>query len=427
MSRAKITSIRRSRLTRLFVSPAREWVWLFYSEFLPFRAGQPRSLKRWVIIVPGLLLFAAVQLVNWLGLILDEILYPGYRRVDIREPLFILGVPRSGTTHLHRVLAELPDTTTLKTWEGFFAPSVSQRKLFGVLKVVDGFLGSPMKRLLNLAENRLMSGLDGIHKTRLSDAEEDYLTLLPAMRCFVLAIIFPQSRLAWEMGRFDTDISASCQNDLLDFYTACLQKHLYVNGTDKRLLSKNAAFASLAGALAERFQDARFICCLRDPSEALPSQLSSIDATVRALGSDPMGDLYPQRFESLYRHYYEHLATSFPQRANARLGYVYMRELQQNLAATLEPLLTRLEIDTDERFQHRLKVLDSESRSYRSQHRYGSVNVACSDEFRKRFAAAYAAFSFETEKEDGQSRPASPWNPNYRREANEDGQPVAAS
>src|SRR4029077_1290598 len=43
--------------------------------------------------------------------------FPSIVRQEIREPLFIVGLPRSGATLLHTLLALKPDPTLPLTWE----------------------------------------------------------------------------------------------------------------------------------------------------------------------------------------------------------------------------------------------------------------------------------------------------------------------
>ena len=47
----------------------------------------------------------------------DRQLYPNIARQEIREPLFIVGLPRSGTTVLHRLLAADPEHRSPLMWE----------------------------------------------------------------------------------------------------------------------------------------------------------------------------------------------------------------------------------------------------------------------------------------------------------------------
>jgi len=56
-------------------------------------------------------------LCNRLLLTHDRQLYPGIAQQDIREPLFVVGLPRSGTTLLHILLAADPAHRAPLTWE----------------------------------------------------------------------------------------------------------------------------------------------------------------------------------------------------------------------------------------------------------------------------------------------------------------------
>ena len=47
----------------------------------------------------------------------DRRLHPAIAAVEIRRPLFITGLPRSGTTILHSILAQDPDTRSPLSWE----------------------------------------------------------------------------------------------------------------------------------------------------------------------------------------------------------------------------------------------------------------------------------------------------------------------
>ena len=138
-------------------------------------------LRRLLVIALFLPPFALIQVVHWIGLLLDEVLFRGYRRVEIREPLFVLGVPRSGTTHLHRVLAQDPQYTTFSTWECLFAPSVAERRLWLGLGWIDARLGRPLGRLFGWLERRAFAGLVEVHSMGLADPEEDYFALMPVL------------------------------------------------------------------------------------------------------------------------------------------------------------------------------------------------------------------------------------------------------
>jgi omega-hydroxy-beta-dihydromenaquinone-9 sulfotransferase len=310
------------------------------------------------------------QSIHWIGFLLDEIFFRGYRRVEIREPLFVLGVPRSGTTHLHRLIAKDESLTTFSTWECLFAPSVTQRCFWLALGRVDAMLGRPLGRLLGFIEQRAFKELDAVHPMRLGDPEEDYFALMPALASFILILPFPHSDLLWRMGTFDRDMPASKRKRLMDFYAGCLQRHLYVRGRDKRLLSKNAAFAPLAGSLAERFPDARFIVCLREPEATLPSQLSSLEAGIGFFGVRSVVPDFGKRLTDQLSFYYDNLETALAHLPHDRCAWISMRTLKSDPVHPILTVYRQLGLPISEAFRAAIGRAAAEARDYRSPHKY---------------------------------------------------------
>lgn len=60
---------------------------------------------------------------------LDELLYPEYRKVQVK-PVFIIGQPRSGTTFLHRTLADDRNNFVAVRHMEWRYPYISLQKLF---------------------------------------------------------------------------------------------------------------------------------------------------------------------------------------------------------------------------------------------------------------------------------------------------------
>ncbi len=341
------------------------------------RPGAPdRSGRRWTawaripVIMAFVPLFALVQALHWLGFLLDELLFPGYRRVDIREPLFVLGVPRSGTTHLHRVLARDRHMTTFSTWECLFALSVTERRLWLGLGRLDALVGAPLGRLVHWFERRAFGSMAEVHSMGLGEPEEDYFALMPVLACFILILPFPLDPYLWRMGAFDRDMPAPERARLMDFYRGCLKRHLYVHGNGKRLLSKNAAFAPLAGTLRATFPDARFLVCLREPQRTLPSQLSSVEPGVRLFRVLSVAPDFRERLIRQLGFYYENLASALGDLPENRCAWVTMDDLRSDLTASVTAAYERLGLPLDESFRGQLAQVSALAGSYRSGHRY---------------------------------------------------------
>ncbi len=353
--------------------------------------GRARLRPRRVLFMLAFLpVLGVAQLIHWLGFLLDELLFRDYRKVKIREPLFVLGVPRSGTTKLHRVLAEDARFTTFQTWECLFALSVTERRFWLGLAALDRRIGRPLGRLVGWLERRVFAALDAVHPMTLTDPEEDYFALMPILSCFILMLPFPFSRHLWRMGRFDEQMPAAERARILDFYERCLQKHLYVHGEDKRLLSKNAAFAPLAQSLVERFPDARFIGCLRDPMETVPSQLSSIGPGLELFGVPADSAVVRERMIDQLAFYYRNLAAAFARLPPSRGVWVPMAQMKAGINATLTAVYEQLQLPMTEAFAATLAAEDHHTRAYRSGHRYDLEQFGLNAQMiRRRFADAY--------------------------------------
>jgi hypothetical protein len=349
------------------------------------------SGKRVLVMLGFIPVFALTQLIHWLGLLLDEIFFRGYKHIDIREPLFVLGVPRSGTTNLHAVLARDPGFTTFSTWECLFAPSVSQRLFWRGVGRVDARIGGPLHRLVGVLERRVFGSLEDVHAMSLDTPEEDYFTLMPVLSCFILVLAFPGVAHLWRMGSFDRDMPEQERRRLLDYYADALRRHLYVHGANRRLLSKNAAFASMANSLAERFPDARFLVCLRDPKETVPSQLSSIRSGLAFFGVTPDSRPIQERFIAQLAFFYENLFKLTEEAAPERSVAVTLRQIKMDLAGTVREAYRRLEIPMHQEFETALAGAAAPARAYRSGHRYELREFSLdAQQIERRFRSAYA-------------------------------------
>jgi hypothetical protein len=375
----------------LFTISSRRFVRMALASLTRSPDGTARLSVRRVLIMLGFLpLFALVQGIHWLGFLLDEIFFKDWRKVQIRQPLFVLGVPRSGTTRLHEVLAKDEQYTTFSTWECLFALSVSERRFWLALARLDRMLGGPAARVLGWIEARVFASLDDVHAMSLKTPEEDYFALMPILSCFILALPFPSTEHLWRIGRFDQALPETERRRVLDYYQGCLQKHLYVHGEHKRLLSKNAAFASMAGSLAEHFADARFLICLRDPMQTVPSQLSSIASGLAFFGVPPASAMVRDRLVEQLAFYYENLDALARTQAPQRCVTVTLPELKTGLAAALTSIYRRLELPLSESFRQTLEQETEAARRYRSGHTYSLAQFGLDpQQIATRFAVAY--------------------------------------
>jgi len=346
------------------VRAARLWFGALVSPWRERR--RPAGTLLVVLVWP---LFCVLQLVHWVGFVIDDLLFRGWRRVDVRDALFVLGPPRSGTTHLHHVLSLDERTTTFRLWECLFGLSVTARYVLLALGRADHALGRPFGRLGGWLGRRWLSSMDDVHPFSLTAPEEDFLALTPVMQCFILAVVFPRAPWLWRTARLDREYTPQQRARLMAFYRDMVRKHVYVFGSGRRFLSKNASFSGMAEALLDTFPDARIIACDRSPLKTVPSQLSSIRPGLAAAGFEDVPDHLKQRLMDLLAFYYRHLR-EVVERFPDRLVFVDNERLRDDLAASVTDALTRLDRPLSPQFAHALAEADSGSRGFRSAHRY---------------------------------------------------------
>lgn len=327
-----------------FQSLTRHFGWWLASLWPRRHEGAPLGGRRLLFLLLSYPAFLALQLLHWLGFLCDEIFFAGYRKVAIKDPVFVLGIPRSGTTYLHRTLAgDREQFTSFSTWEAILAPSITERKLIGWLKSLDRALGAPLHKLIHRILRSASGDFDNIHPVGLGEPEEDYLSLLPAGGCFILLLAFPFSPHLRQLARLD-EMPAGERQSLLHCYKRALQRHLYCH-PGKRLLSKNASFATWAGALHTAFPEAKFLVCVREPSSALSSQLSSLTPARAFFGTDPDGTHTTRMFTDIYTHSYEKLAGFVESTEPSQAALIEQSDMKAAPAASIASAIRQLGLE----------------------------------------------------------------------------------
>lgn len=340
------------------------WSWLVFGFRLLRASGiaGPASIPR--RLLTGLLawiLFAVLNLSHWIGFLVDELFFRGYREVDVSRPLFIVGMPRSGTTFLHRVLARDPRFTAVTTLESVFAPSIAERYLwFSVLRLLRPLDG-------RLEMRRLRARFDAIHRIRLHEPEEDFLLLLPLQACFLLVLLCPNDEHYWKLARFDHSLGRGYIDTVAGFYRRCLQRHLYFHGPGRVLLSKNPSFTPMLETLEQTFPDARFVACVRRPREVVPSQLSALLPAFQILGDNRAPPGFQERMVETLREYQGKLAAFAERRA---VVVVEMRSLNDALDAAVERILQETGYAVSSEFRKELAAMSRAAKRHCSRHRY---------------------------------------------------------
>ncbi len=344
------------------------------------RPTHTMTLRHVLVLLLGLPLFLSYQLITWLAHGLDELFFRGYKSVHFEQALFIIGLPRSGTTFLHRVLAKDQDAfTTLQAWEAILAPAICQKKLLLGLLRLDHHLGGWGKALLARIERRLSANMQHVHALALRQPEEDFIVLLPAMACFAMIAVFPASTWLWQLSQFDQAVPPGRRTRLSAFYRACIQKHGYAGGEKPKVfLSKNASFASWSQTLAHLFPASQQVCCLRNPAEMIPSQLSALEPAMQLCGNDVRASGFRRRITEMLTTYYAHYQLHMQQEPEPAYMVVPITDLKENLERIVRTLYAHCGIEPSAAATARLQAEAEQSRTHTSKHCYSLEAYNCS-------------------------------------------------
>ncbi len=319
------------------------------------------SLLRFILFP---LIWAAIfslSLIHFVFFLVDEILFSAYRKLNIEDPIFIVGIPRSGTTWLQRVLANDKNLTTLTLAEAVFAPSISQRY---ILKAFS-YLFKPLTHLLSRLPFQPLKRMDTIHKIRFSEPEEDFILFIPLHACFLISLLCPKSKHYWNLSRFDSDIPSTTQKIIMNFYALCVKKHLYFHGKELSFLSKNPSFTPFIHSLKVQFPTAHIIACTRKPSETVPSQLNSLKPTQNLIGLGLAEKTFNELMIELLLNYYKKIDSHKNQ-----IHIVEMSQLNTDLESTVKKLYSAVGRVYGSEFAHVIKALSEKGRNYKSGHHY---------------------------------------------------------
>ena len=343
------------------------WKTWFHPKDSPARLT-PKRFAMFLVIIPAL---GMLQLVHWLGFLLDELFFPGYRKVEVKAPLFILGVPRSGTTLLQRVLSRDEDQFTGYTLaEQYFAPSIVEWHFWRGVARVDRALGGFGEKLLRVVDRRIFRDIKSIHPTSLFWHEEDEMLFFPLFSTGFLLYIFPFREELHHLVYFDAQTPGHEQQLIMEYHKACIQRHLYVHGPHKRYMAKNILSSAKLNAFRKTFPDACIVCNVRSPYDCVPSNLSLVHFLWRQFdnGGDPIE--VRDAFSEVLHHLYQHPMRVLQDWPEQQRAVVLYPELRADLRGVVTRLYAQFGLETTPAAARALEEEFEKASRYSSRHRY---------------------------------------------------------
>lgn len=288
------------------------------------------------------------------------------------QSIFILGHQRSGTTFLHRLMAQNDWANSLNLHEMLFPASSFQ---WGIHKLwqMDKLTGHKIEAHFNRIQSRAFQDLDKIHRVRFNEPEEDEFVMwsqYASDMCINDSPTLIESAPS-EMPKEFEFWNTSEQMQALMWYRACVEKKLQRQAGKGLYVGKNPRFSRIIPLLNQTFPKCKIIVLMRNPLEAIPSRMS----LMRALWSRR-----DQNFEELSPAHVQWILNNsiqtflkqevglqhIPEDRKIVIGY---KDLKTNTTTVLERIIKHLELP-DISPQVRTVLDNMKNHSYMSKHQY---------------------------------------------------------
>jgi hypothetical protein len=312
---------------------------------------------------------------------LDHVLFPGFKRQPVRQPVFIIAPPRSGTTLTQKLMSlDAERFVYNRLYETIF-PAVSYQKLFRGLVGLDQRTGRCFAKLISWAERKWFGGWDDMHKLRFDQPEEDDGFFVYTFVTEAIYLLFLNVCELWEAG-FQDALPPAKRRKLMAYYRSCLQRQLHLNGPDKTMLSKATQSSGAVEALLEEFPDARFITIIRHPYQSVASHVSVFYPVWHAHSPElPKNSAVSKAYALLAVRWFQHLF-EFRNKVKPEQYYcIDFRELTRDPLAVLEKVYAHFGWTLSDACRSKLAAAVGQERHFRSKHEYTLEEYGLSKEW----------------------------------------------
>jgi hypothetical protein len=326
--------------------------------------------------------------------------HPEITNVEIREPIFITGLPRTGTTLLHRVMAQDPALRHFQMWEVWkpappphpvtYAtdPRRSNRPYNNSdAPNIAGIICSMEDQLLGAAT---IAKRQSAHLVGMLEPEECQILFMNSFVSQEFVLFFADTIPSYALWLLEQDLTAA-----YEYYRRQLQL-LTWKFPGRRLILKSPMHLQDLKALFRVFPDATVIWSHRDPRSVVPSwsSLNRIDGEIynhhstngtRSLGLSSLKWLGMEMDKAM---------TTLPSLPRERIIHVAYRELAADTVKVVLALRSRLGLPERQEVTERIRTwVMTNSHQSNGVHKYDAAAFGLSDAIiDERFRSYRAAF-----------------------------------
>ena len=320
-------------------------------------------LHRLVQVLWLLPLFLLLLITNNIALTIDWILFPKFKKQEIKNPIFIASLPRTGTTNLLHSLTSINSTfTAMSLWEIILAPSIIQKKTYRLFWFYSPFF---LKKLVKYFDKIIFRKLNNLHRISFFKKEEDEMIMMWVLASAYMSFFYPESHVMRDLFRFEMgDISEKRKFRIIKIYHRMVQRHLYALGEDtiKRFLSKNPSMAARVETISIFFPDAKIIVMERDPCNVFPST-EALQKLLFNIATDvPISNTEKRAIYKILEDFRLNLQLTLVKKKTLPFKVIRFNDLINNRELVLKALLKwmdceNIEIPISDKTVHKTKAL----------------------------------------------------------------------
>jgi len=376
--------------------------WACWGRMMRYAWNETDAKRRRKLFSLLLLRVPLVAGVNAVCFALDPIFFPGLRKTELREPVFVIGHGRSGTTHLHDLLYQDGERFSCFLMYELFWSALIPKKLIRLWAHIDAeYFGSHFERRAQARSDARYSRTQDAHHQAADYPEEDDGILTYSCASGSWSLRVPD--LSVVGFHYLDDWPDRKRRRMMRFYRECLRRQLYLNGSQKIHLSKNPTFTGRVESLIEFFPDAKFIIPYRNPLETMPSLLKLMHGfwAIRGVSEERMEKGYELiRQQSL--HSYTYPAEVLARHPEVQRTEVDYRELIENPKAVVQRVYREFGYEMTPQFEQTLDEAQAQAGQHQTKHRYSLEEFGLDEEqIRATLSALFDRFEWTSTQDPG--------------------------
>jgi len=329
--------------------------------------GASRHFVFFVFVILFFMVHSAFTIVT---LFFDNIFFYRYRKVEVKQPVFIIGHPRSGTTFMHHLFTQTDEMAAFTTWQLLF-PAITARLIV-----------KPIVKFLTRKKPVVLIPEEAGHQIALDSVEEDEMLFLHTHDTQFVIIGTP-------LGFAEEDYRELRFHDLqpgprriksAHYLKSVFKRHIYYTGKTQ-IFAQTHFSTHRIKTLMEVFPDAKFIYMHRMPEDTLPSYLSLNYNTLDILwgmhrfSEEQKTNYYNRRYKAsleLYMYFYDLWQNNEIDKKKVLI--VDYKKLRNELMPMFEQIVEFTGIKPSKELRNAVAVQAQKQKSYKRKHQVKTLS-----------------------------------------------------